>query len=304
MTPDWTTVVEQLTTSGWTARVVAAEHLAELRSRVDEILASGDLPDPTVEEIAADFAWTDELQRGRSVVVAATPRPLTQATLTVAGQEHVVLVPPPYADYRRVLYGLAAPLTEALAPAGYAAVGFEPPLKTLAACAGLTRYGRNNIAYVGGLGSYFQIAACATDAPPPVDEHWGEPRQLDRCDGCNACLRACPTGAIRADRFLLHTDRCLTIMNQSKEPFPGWVDPSWHHCGVGCLRCQQRCPENARVKPHVAPAIVFDEAETAAILATEPTGRFDPAIRQKLAQCGLDRSPASIVRNLQALLPG
>ncbi len=146
------------------------------------------------------------------------------------------------------------------------------------------------------------LAACATDAPPPAGAAWDEPLELDRCERCSACLRACPSEAIRPDRFLLQTDRCLTTVNEDEAPFPDWVDPAWHHCAVGCLRCQQACPENAGVELHVAPAEVFDEAESAAILAAAPTEELGAATREKLARCGLDYSPALIARNLHALI--
>jgi epoxyqueuosine reductase len=303
-TPDWTTVLAALAEAGWTARVVAAERLEELRRRVAGILASGELPGGTADHIADEvaFAVPPELPAVRSVVVGATARPLTRATLTVDGEPHEVVVPPHYAGYYTVPRGLTAALAEALAPTGHAAAGFEPPLKTLAVCSGLARYGRNNIAYVPGLGSYLLLAACATEAPPPADAAWDEPLQLDRCERCSACLRACPSGAISADRFLLQTDRCLTTVNEDEAPFPDWVDPAWHHCAVGCLRCQQACPENATVDLRVAPAEVFDEAESAAILAGTPGGEHVPETREKLERCGLDYSPALIARNLRALI--
>ena len=302
-TPDWTHVLDALASAGWTARVVAADRMDELRSRVAGVLASGELPGPTADHLRGEiaFAWPDSVATPRAVVVAATPRPLTRATLSLGGEPHEIVVPPHYAGYRTVPDGLAAALGAALAPSGHAAARFEPPLKTLAACAGLSRYGRNNIAYVPGLGSYFMLAACATDAPPPADV-WDEPLQLDRCERCSACMRACPSGAIRADRFLLQTDRCLTSVNEDEAPFPEWVDPAWHHCAVGCLRCQQACPENAGVELRIAPAETFDQAETAAILAATPADQLAAATCDKLARCGLDYSPALIARNLHALI--
>jgi len=303
-TPDWTNVLEDLARAGWAAHVVAAERMDDLRSRVAGILASGELPGPTAGHLSDEvaFAWPAELPGARSVVVAATPRPLTRATLCVGGDEREIVVPPHYAGYHTVPDGLTKALAAALAPSGHAAARFEPPLKTLAACAGLARYGRNNIAYVPRLGSYLMLAACATDAPPPAGATWDEPLQLDRCERCSACLRACPSQAIRPDRFLLQTDRCLTTVNEDEAPFPPWVDPAWHHCAVGCLRCQQACPENAGVELRIAPAEVFDEAESAAILAATPAEELGAATRQKLARCGLDYSPALIARNLHALI--
>jgi hypothetical protein len=69
---------------------------------------------------------------------------------------------------------------------------------------------------------------------------------------------------------------------------------------VGCLRCQQVCPENATVELRVEDPVVFDEDESAAILAgSEAIG--SPDARAKLERCGLDYSPALISRNLHAL---
>jgi epoxyqueuosine reductase len=278
--------------------------LEGLRSRVAEVLASGGLPGPTADHLASevDFTVPSAIAGVRSIVVGATPRPLTRATLTLGGETHEVVVPPHYAGYRTVPRGLVTTLVEALTRSDHTAAGFEPPLKTLAAYAGLARYGRNNIAYVKGLGSYLMLAACATDAPPPAASVWEEPRLLDRCARCSACLRACPSEAIRTDRLLLHTDRCLTTANEDEAPFPDWVDPAWHHTAVGCLRCQQTCPENAAVDLHIAPAEVFDEAESAAILAATPSGELAEETREKLARCGLDYSPKLIARNLRALI--
>jgi len=306
MTTNWDGVTAALAEHGWQARVVAADHLDELRARLTRTLASGALPEPAASHIAQEvaFALPEGMEAARAVVIGAVARPLTQATLTLGGSEHTVPVPPHYAGYYTVPDQLAAVVAAALAPSGHRAVRFEPPLKTLAACSGLARYGRNNIAYVPGLGSYLLLAACATDAPPPDDAAWDEPLELERCERCSACLRACPTGAIQADRFLLHTERCLTLVNEDRAPFPEWVDPAWHTCAVGCLRCQQVCPENAGIELIVDPPELFDDKESAAILAATDRAELSAATLDKLERCGLDYSPDLIARNLTALLRG
>jgi len=313
----WDAVLAALAKRGWQARVVPAARLADLRERVERKLSSGLLAADTAARIAEDYSW--EPSGGASpqggagpagtapagaVVIGAKARPLTQAALTVDGERHVVAVPPHYAGYYSVPRELAETVAAALAGGGFAAAGFSPPLKTLAACAGLARYGRNNIAYVTGLGSYLIFGACLSDAPPPEDTLWTEPAELERCERCTACLRACPTGAVTADRFLLRTERCLTWVNEDAAPFPDWVDPAWHTCAVGCLRCQQVCPENAVVELAVAPPEEFDEAESRLILGAADPSELAPETAAKLERCGLDYSPALIARNISALLPG
>jgi epoxyqueuosine reductase len=306
----WNEALGALARAGWRARVAPVERLDDLRTWFAPILASGAtlhewchrLHDGTAYEIPAAIA------RPRSVVVAAIARPLTQATLTWEGAQHTVSLPPHYAGYREVPKRMHAVLAEALAGGGFSAAGFYPPLKTLAAFTGLARYGRNNISYVPGFGSYLQLAAAVSDAPPPDsaspaadDTSWGEPQLLTRCEPCIACLRACPTGAIAGERFLFHPERCLTAHNEADEPFPAWIDPEWHHCAVGCLRCQQACPENARVGLRIEHPERFDEDETASIL--DATRRPLPAATAaKLERCGLDYSATLIARNLRVML--
>jgi len=299
----WDAVLEEVDAHAWRARVVPLARLDDVKARLAEIIRQGGFSTSLAAYLSK---WNrSELPASPtalSVVVGAVARPLTQAILTWQGAERMVQVPPHYAGYRTVPDGLAAAVSAALEPLGYGAARFEPPLKTLATCAGLARYGRNNIAYVEGLGSYLMLAACVSDAPPPEDAAWSGPQALERCADCAACRHACPTAAIRADRFLLHTGRCLTLHNEDTEPLPLWIDPRWHHVAVGCLRCQLACPENATVELEIAPPERLDEAETAAILAGEPAEGRTPETQAKMGRCGLDYSPELIARNLRLLL--
>ncbi len=304
----WHRLVDDLAEEGLHARVVPVERLEEVRERVARALDDAALPSPVAGDVAGDvaFALPETSRAWRSAVVVAVGRPLTRATLTWHGREHTVPVPPHYAGYDRVPRAIARRVDEFLRPAGFVAAHCEPPLKTLAACAGLARYGRNNVAYVDGLGSWLQLGACVSDAPPPDDADWGEPRLLERCERCTACLRACPTGAIGGERFLLHTERCLTYHNESRAPLPDWLDASVHHAAVGCLRCQRACPENQAAGLVEAKPESFDAQETEKILAAETDEDawqdLGAATREKLERCGLDYLPAVVARNLRLLL--
>ena len=209
---DWDSALAAIAQQGWRARVVPVERLAEVGARVGHELTSGELDDGTARRIAADFNWDPEggsfsPSDGRSgetrrprAAHAALGRHRGHAAAADAGDAHRrrrAARGSGAAALRRLLLGaadgLVAAVAAALAPGASPPRGFEPPLKTLAACAGLARYGRNNIAYVPGLGSYLMLAACClSDAPPPDDAPWGEPQELERCERCSACLRACP----------------------------------------------------------------------------------------------------------------
>ena len=51
---------------------------------------------------------------------------------------------------------------------------------------------------------------------------------------------------------MIRHDLCLTMINESDEPFPEWVRPESHTCAVGCLECQRVCPQNWHLGPVVA----------------------------------------------------
>jgi epoxyqueuosine reductase len=317
----WRDIVDELEAQGIKACVLPVERLDDARRRVDEAIAGAEFPEVVAANLADDLSTPLPEGEWRSLVIAAVGRPLTQANLTWRGETRTIVVPPHYAGYAAVPRAMAARVDELLRPAGFRAAHCEPPLKTLATGAGLARYGRNNVTYVPGLGSWLQLGACVSDAPPPEGAEWGDPQVLDRCERCSACLRACPTQAIGGERFVLHTERCLTFHNESRDPLPEWIDPGAHHTAVGCLRCQQACPENVRVELVQAAPEWFDEEETAAILAAEHLAAdasadsvgeaaaeqwpgVADATREKLARCGLDYSPKVIARNIRVLLEG
>ena len=312
----WKAVGEALGGHGWRWRAAAVERLAEAADRVAVALSEASLSAASDGElaVAARAELPAELPEARSVVIGAHRRPVTRASLIVDGDEHTFVVPPHYAGYEETPRQLAKLVSEALAPHGGHAAQARVPLKTLAVASGLARYGRNNIAYVDGLGSYLSLAACATDLPAPAGAEWIEPQALTACDRCVACSRGCPTGAIPArqasdeasdERFVLRADRCLTTINEDLDPIPDWVDPAWHSCVVGCLRCQQVCPENAKVELQVEEPVRFSAAESAAILAGDETAlRAEGTdVADRLAACGLDYDAALIARNLRLLLP-
>jgi epoxyqueuosine reductase len=300
----WRDVVAALAQVGWQTRIVPAEYLDNLETRLAKVIAASfdeSLRAYLLEQTA--FALPGA-PTAHSVIVGAKRMPLTQAVLTWRGEQHTVQIPPHYAGYSTEPDDLAAAARAALAPFGYSAARFSPPLKTLAACSGLARYGRNNITFVAGFGSYLILAACVSDAPPPDDSCWGDPQPLERCARCAACRRACPGGAITEHRFLLRAERCLTLHNEHTDPFPPWITLEMHHTAVGCLRCQQACPVNKKAGLVVAAPEYFDEAETAALLACEPREKRSPETAAKLARCGLDYSAELMARNLALLLPG
>jgi epoxyqueuosine reductase len=176
------------------------------------------------------------------------------------------------------------------------------PHKLIAVRSGLGLYGRNNICFVDGMGSFLNLAPYFSDVPCE-DNTWQEIRQMDLCHTCRACMQNCPTAAIMPTRFLIDNERCLTYFNEAggEWNFPDWIDPSSHHALYGCLRCQTACPVDAQYVKTVAEPFEFSEAETTLLMERKSFELFPDELKQKVLALGMVEYLGAIPRNLQAL---
>lgn len=239
-----------------------------------------------------------------AVVVVVMPRPAYTVGFTIGGRIMQAVFPPTYVRYQPLFEEVRQDLQQHGLP-GARVEQLDVPLKSLAARLGLVRYGRNNVTYAPGIGSYFQLFGYLTDAALPLPPGWQPhaPELLPECADCPVCTAVCPTGAIGADRLFLHAERCLTLINESPGAWPDWIPPSAHHCLVGCLLCQRTCPANPEL-PVENSGVVFTADETSALLAAdgEPEGPVGDGIRAKLEQLGQGYRNPVLSRNLRALV--
>jgi epoxyqueuosine reductase len=240
----------------------------------------------------------------RSVVMVVKPRPAHVTFFEVDGRRLEVVVPPTYVRYRPLFEEVAEDL-RANALLGARVERLMAPLKLLAVRFGLVRYGRNNLTYAPGMGSFIQLLGYLTDAVLPQPTHCEpcDPTLLPECDACGACRAVCPTGAIDEERVLLHAERCLTYANENAGPWPDWVPSQAHECLLGCLSCQRACPANPEL-PLESSGVAFNGEETEALLADtgDHSASVWAGIRDKLAQLGQPYAEPVVGRNLKALL--
>jgi epoxyqueuosine reductase len=165
----------------------------------------------------------------------------------------------------------------------------------------LGKYGRNNISYIEGMGSYFRLRAYYSELPCGQDS-WQEPEMLEECVKCTSCVQACPTGAIDSDRFLLHAERCIPFFNERQVGFPEWFDPSWHNSLVGCMICQNVCPVDKPFRDYVEDKAEFTEEETKLILNGLAFEAHSLETQQKLAAIEWTEDLDMLARNLRLVM--
>jgi len=282
------------------------ELVASAQREVAGLAASGVLDDEFYSSELGSLAETEikGSEALATVLMVVKLRPAHTVSFDLAGRRIEAILPPTYVRYRPLFEDVAADLREG--PLRGARIErLMAPLKPLAARLGLVRYGRNNVTYAPGIGSYIQLLGFVTDAPLRLPAGWRphEPTLLPECEGCQACRAACPTGAIATERVLLHAERCLTYVNELPGPWPDFVSPRVHHCLLGCLRCQRACPVNPRL-PVESTSVTFNREETEALLA-DTGDHSSPAwagVREKLVRLGQTYSEDVLGRNLQALV--
>jgi len=302
-------VVEQLLNhleeGGCKGKVVPVQHLYDLQAEIEGHYREGRIDQDVYQEHLAvfNFSLPGSLPETRSLIVVAIPQPPVRVTFAWDGQPVPLVAPPTYLHWRKTDRRVEGLLMEVLGPQGYRVAPAIVPKKLLAVRSGLAAYGKNNICYVPGMGSFLGLTVYFSDLPCP-DDPWREPHMMEACQKCSACLRNCPVGAITTERFLLHAERCITFHSEraNEIPYPSWIDPSWLDCLVGCMRCQRICPQNKDVREWVEDGVAFTPEEAALLLQGVPLAQLPAATVEKLEQGDLVGLLDVMPRNLGVFL--
>lgn len=132
---------------------------------------------------------------------------------------------------------------------GRAFVDSAPVLdKAWAAKSGLGWIGKHSNLLTKQLGSFYFIAELIVD----LDLEYDTP-VTDHCGSCTACIDACPTNAIVADR-VVDGSKCISYYTiELKNEIPTSEKGKFEDWMFGCDICQDVCPWNRFSKPNNEP---------------------------------------------------
>lgn len=120
--------------------------------------------------------------------------------------------------------------------------------------AGIGFIGKNRQLIIPGSGSLFFLGELLVEEPLAYDRPLTE-----TCRQCDACVRACPTGALRGDCF--DANRCLSYHTiENRGDIPPDIAKKMGHTFYGCDRCLKVCPHNRHVEPTQESAFHASEA--------------------------------------------
>jgi epoxyqueuosine reductase len=157
-------------------------------------------------------------------------------------------------DYHKVLraklQSLADRIRDEIGEFGYRVFTDSAPVMevALARNAGLGWRGKHTLLLTRERGSWFFLGEIYTDLPlpasAPVSEH---------CGTCEACIAACPTGAIVAP-YQLDARRCISYLTiEHKGSIPAELRALVGNRVYGCDDCQLACPWNRFAQPTAEP---------------------------------------------------
>ncbi|MGI9586198.1 MAG: epoxyqueuosine reductase [Acidimicrobiia bacterium] len=112
--------------------------------------------------------------------------------------------------------------------------------RAVAIRAGIAWPGKSTMAIAPGFGPWFLIGSIVTDAELPLSKPMGR-----TCGTCDACIPACPTGAIVAPG-VLDARRCLAAIFQSRGAIPTELRIAAGGRVYGCDDCLTSCPPGNR----------------------------------------------------------
>lgn len=291
-------------------RTLPIERLADLQEDIEKLRRAGQISDAkTFQGYLSEmkFALPEDFADAQSLIVMAIAIKPLMVHFRFKGNRISAAMPPNYYEAgltRKILHDEIQ--KNIIVETGYHMERMSDTfhLKLLAVRSGLGRYGRNNICYVDGMGSFLTLHAYLTDYRF-AEDHWQEVQMLEQCQHCQVCQKQCPGGAIRADHFVIDVKRCLPLYNEIEGILPDWIPPKAHNAIFGCMKCQAPCPANREAMQWVEAVEDVTEEETWQFVNGYPDEKSLLSVDQKLKIPYLVDAPETvevISRNLKALL--
>ena len=290
--------------------VMSVKHLQELQSDFESVDAEGKVSNnPVFRKYIQkqQHHLPDSLPDAKSVIIMAVFTPLMTVDFHHQGAIHEIMVPHYYEDGITEDHLKTTILNNIIGDNQYRVENgrMHVLLKRLAVRTGLGKYGRNNICYVEGMGSFLKLFAFFTDFEFDED-NWQDAEMMTSCKTCKACLKQCPTGAISEDCFVIDVEKCIPLYNEVPGEIPDWIDSDSHSALMGCMRCQLPCPANSEVVKLTQKLDPITEEETQMILDGISSDELYQSLWEKLRMFIPEHAyyffPV-ISRNLRVLLP-
>ncbi len=272
--------------SAFQYRTMSVAHFPALQERIDRLKREDKLSRNPVYRSYIDqlgFHVPKGFPEAKSIIVVAAFSPAGLINFHLKGRVHQVLLSPQYFSTGATRESILSEVRSKIVQDPKARIEFanDVHLKLLVVHSGLGRYGRNNLCYVDGFGSFIVLRAFLTDRSFPEDS-WRDVGLMEACRDCQICYGICPTNAITRQNFVIDVGRCITLYNEVNGPFPNFIHPSMHNALMGCMKCQLGCPANEGFLKRSLRFEDVTEEETGRILSGHEDAALLTVLQRKL----------------------
>lgn len=292
-------VLIRIEEKGYKAAFTDISHVEDLKKEFDNVIKSGEVNTEVLKTIIEfDFDYSKLEHEAKSILVVSIRLPIINNDFTFKGKTHTLVTPPGYIPGKETSK-FVQDIKEIFEETKYHKTGALLPVKMLSNKIGLTQYGRNNISYVDGFGSFHMLVAYYTDIPVSKEEtKWCDVKRMDICENCSKCIKMCPTKCINPNKNVIDIGRCITRIYEGEGEFPEWIKPDHHNCLMACFMCQKACPANIKYLDRIDVRAAFDEEETNKLLTKTAFSELSTNTQEKLKGMGIDGYYDIFLRNL------
>jgi epoxyqueuosine reductase len=179
-------LVETMAATGCKTGILPIRYLESIRAEIQALHDSRIISDEVCQLIRQfhHYDYSDRDYPVNSIIVIASPSTLIRTYINYKGQRMAVVIPPTYIDYVTEPMTIEQSLNKVLNPAHYRAARVHSlPEKPLAVASGIAEYGRNNVTYVEGMGSFALLSVYYSEKNCTVQQmHSMYPQMSNRCN--------------------------------------------------------------------------------------------------------------------------
>ncbi len=292
---------ENLSKIGAKFSIISGEHIIEIKNDIEQLYHKKKISKEIFDYVSKYFNF-DILKSDLSkiyIIIISIPQKITLVNFNIKGKKLDFLIPPTYI-YRKNQDIIHRILLNIFEDPGKINIAYLPK-KLLAVRSGLARYGKNNICYVEGFGSFHRLESFYVEYSLGID-NWTEKLMMNECDDCSLCVRVCPNKCISNQDFVIKAEHCLTFFNENNNDFPEWIDIKSHNSLVGCMNCQIVCPVNRDFIKKKERGISFTNIESEFIIKGLKEYEFPFEVLEKLRKIDMDEYLSVLPRNISVLL--
>ena len=164
----WNQLNTRLKAYGAVCGIVSACNIPELGSEYNRSLTCPEIDKQFVKKSIdnyIDFSIIATYPSIQSLIIIATPSPEIEVEFQHDERIYNLRIPPHYSDRIKVKRNIRDITSQIFDENGYRTFSIVFPKKLLAVRCGLAKYGKNNLSYVAGMGSYHRLTAFASDLP-------------------------------------------------------------------------------------------------------------------------------------------